>query len=156
LGEPWKSIVLLQWYTGLRPGEACGLKVAQVAGDRIDFGREHKTGWRGELKVIPLGPRGTELVGPWAGAARAAPLDFVFHTLWIVKSEPRPATPGALAHAVERACEAAGVAPWSPNQLRHAYGTRVRRELGLEAAQHALGHSRADVTQVYAEGNLAL
>lgn len=40
---------------------------------------------------------------------------------------------------------------WHPNQLRHAFATRVRREYGLEAAQVLLGHSRADVTQVYAE-----
>ena len=48
------------------------------------------------------------------------------------------------------------VPKWSPNQLRHALATEVRREHGLEAAQVALGHARADVTQVYAERDLAL
>lgn len=43
---------------------------------------------------------------------------------------------------------------WHPNQLRHAHGTRVRRQFGLEAAQVVLGHARADVTQVYAETDL--
>lgn len=42
---------------------------------------------------------------------------------------------------------------WHPNQLRHSYATRVRKQYGLEAAQVLLGHSRADVTQVYAERN---
>jgi len=45
---------------------------------------------------------------------------------------------------------------WSPNQLRHAAGTDVRRHFGLEAAQVYLGHSKADVTQVYAERDLQL
>lgn len=45
---------------------------------------------------------------------------------------------------------------WFPNQLRHSHGTRVRHRFGLEAAQVALGHERADVTQVYAEKNQAL
>jgi integrase len=45
---------------------------------------------------------------------------------------------------------------WHPYQLRHAFATRVRKEHGLEAAQVLLGHSRADVTQVYAERNEAL
>lgn len=45
---------------------------------------------------------------------------------------------------------------WHPNQLRHLFATEVRRAHGLEAAQTLLGHSRADVTQVYAERNLAL
>jgi site-specific recombinase XerC len=35
--------------------------------------------------------------------------------------------------------------------LRHSFATRVRKEYGLEATQVMLGHSRADVTQVYAE-----
>jgi integrase len=43
---------------------------------------------------------------------------------------------------------------WSPNQLRHAAATEVRREFGLEAAQVILGHSQANVTQVYAERDL--
>ena len=44
---------------------------------------------------------------------------------------------------------------WHPNQLRHAQGTRVRRQFGLEAAQVVLGHARADVTQVYAKADVA-
>ena len=44
---------------------------------------------------------------------------------------------------------------WHPNQLRHAAATAVRAKYGLEAAQVVLGHSRADVTQVYAERDLA-
>ncbi|WP_044256593.1 tyrosine-type recombinase/integrase [Rhodopirellula sp. SWK7] len=40
---------------------------------------------------------------------------------------------------------------WAPNQLRHTRGTEVRKRFGLEAAQVILGHSKADVTQIYAE-----
>jgi site-specific recombinase XerC len=42
---------------------------------------------------------------------------------------------------------------WHPNQLRHAFATRVRKQYNLEAAQVLLGHSHADVTQIYAERN---
>ncbi|TWU23838.1 tyrosine-type recombinase/integrase [Bythopirellula polymerisocia] len=45
---------------------------------------------------------------------------------------------------------------WSPNQLRHSAATEVRREFGLEAAQIILGHSQANVTEVYAERDLAV
>jgi integrase len=79
-------------------------------------------------------------------------------------------TVGSYGHAIARAVARANrrrasmagvgnydpVAHWHPNQLRHAHGTEVRRRFGLEAAQVALGHERADVTQVYAEKNLAL
>ncbi|MFO0796360.1 MAG: site-specific integrase [Gemmataceae bacterium] len=73
-------------------------------------------------------------------------------------------------HAVTRAVEMANerrgrlagagnydaVPHWHPNQLRHTHGTVVRHRYGLEGAQVALGHERADVTQVYAERNSAL
>jgi integrase len=45
---------------------------------------------------------------------------------------------------------------WHVNQLRHTFATRVRKAHGLEAAQVLLGHSRADVTQIYAERNTEL
>jgi site-specific recombinase XerD len=45
---------------------------------------------------------------------------------------------------------------WYPNQLRHSAGTEIRKRFGLEAAQVALGHSKADVTQIYAERDLKL
>ncbi len=57
----------------------------------------------------------------------------------------------AYARAITRAAKAAGVAHWTPNQLRHLYATEIRALLGLEAAQLMLGHKRADVTQIYAE-----
>ncbi len=45
---------------------------------------------------------------------------------------------------------------WSPNRLRHTAATEIRRTFGLEAAQVALGHSQADVAQIYAEKDLTL
>jgi integrase len=45
---------------------------------------------------------------------------------------------------------------WHAHQLRHTHATEVRRAFGLEAAQVALGHATANVTQVYAERDLAL
>jgi integrase len=45
---------------------------------------------------------------------------------------------------------------FAPNQLRHLFGTKVRRDFGLDGAQVALGHAHADVTQVYAERDLQL
>jgi integrase len=74
----------------------------------------------------------------------------------------------AICRAIEKANEKiieeagkAGIEPrplphWSPNQLRHSAATEIRRQFGLEAAQVVLGHSRADVTQVYAERDQAL
>jgi integrase len=43
---------------------------------------------------------------------------------------------------------------WKPNQLRHTAGTVIRELYGLEAAQVFLGHTKADVTQIYAERDM--
>ena len=54
-----------------------------------------------------------------------------------------------LAHAIRRACKAAGVSPWSPHMLRHAYLTRVKQALGRDAAVACGGHGSPVVTAVY-------
>jgi integrase len=70
--------------------------------------------------------------------------------------------------AIHRACELAYPVPksmkskeeiaawrsehqWSPNQLRHAFGTEVRKKIGIEAAASLLGHSDISVTMNYAK-----
>ena len=45
---------------------------------------------------------------------------------------------------------------WHPNQLRHSAATAIRKQFGLEGAQIILGHSKADVTQIYAERDTKL
>jgi len=75
-------------------------------------------------------------------------------------------------NAIRRACDRAFPVPdgyngteaadwrkrhrWCPLQLRHSAATTIRKQFGLEAAQVLLGHAKADVTQVYAERDLAL
>jgi integrase len=53
-------------------------------------------------------------------------------------------------------CKAFVIPHWHPHQLRHTHATEVRRRFGLEAAQVALGHSQAQITEVYAERDLTL
>ncbi len=77
--------------------------------------------------------------------------------------------PNTYRKAIHRACDAADLLAhkesevsadkrifprWSPNRLRHTAATEIRKRFGLEAAQVVLGHSAADVTQVYAERDL--
>jgi integrase len=57
----------------------------------------------------------------------------------------------AYRRAITRACQKAGVPVWTPNQLRHARATEIRKHYGLEASQAVLGHRELGVTQVYAE-----
>jgi integrase len=45
---------------------------------------------------------------------------------------------------------------WSPNRLRHTAATEIRHKFGLEAAQVALGHAKANITETYAERDAEL
>ena len=63
----------------------------------------------------------------------------------------------AIDYGLKRAEKAGVQIPhWFPLQLRHTRATEIRRDYGLDAAQVALGHARADVTEIYAEKNLEM
>jgi integrase len=112
-------------------------------------------------------------------AARVVPLHYGNRPGTNRRSKPRRTagdhyTVDSYRRAIHRACDKAFPAPedvapdpaklaawqsehrWSPNRLRHSAGTEIRRRFGLEAAQVVLGHSKADVTQIYAERDYAL
>ena len=45
---------------------------------------------------------------------------------------------------------------WTPHQLRHARGTQIKEEYGMEGAQAALGHASLSATQLYTKRMLDL
>lgn len=48
------------------------------------------------------------------------------------------------------------VPKWHPHQLRHNAATRLRKEIGLDAARAVLGHASTVVTEIYAERDAAV
>lgn len=68
---------------------------------------------------------------------------------------PRKETPEAKADRQTRAAAWREKYCWAPNQLRHSAATAIRKQFGLEGAQVTLGHATANVTEVYAERDLA-
>jgi len=171
--------------TGARPSELCSMRPADI--DRSDAEVweyrpvHHKTSWRGEERVIHIGPKAQAILEPYLERAANA---FCFSPRESEearhkeqrasrksrvqpsqqnrrkKNPKRPAgdhyTRDSYRRAVQRAAEAAGVHKWFPNQLRHSAGTEIRKLFGIEASQTRLGHKSLDVTQVYAERNLKL
>ncbi len=186
-----RVMVELMANTGMRPGEVCGMTLNQIErGSAIWIYRpaRHKTSHLGKGRMIPLGPRGREILSAFLAGQILEPDEPIFSPKrardermaersanrktprWgshlkrndrkrKAKPQREPGThynPMAIAHAVKRACKLAGVEPWNPYRLRHSFASRIRKAHGLEAAQVLLGHSRADVTQVYAERNESL
>lgn len=87
------------------------------------------------------------------------------------KWEPGDAyTVNSYRSAIERACDAAFPPPedcgdvtpwrkahrWTPHQLRHTAGDRLKRAHGWEAARVILGHRDVETTQIYTERDHAL
>jgi integrase len=62
----------------------------------------------------------------------------------------------AAAHKADpKACKKKRLVPrWTPNMLRHAKASEIRKLYGLEGAQVVLGHAHARVSEVYAERDL--
>lgn len=176
------AMVRFQWHTGCRPGEACSIRASEI--DRtgeVWFYKpaSHKLSYRGKARVIAVGKQGQAVLEPYL--EREGYLFSPAHAVELMNAEKRsmrktPVQPSqqnrkkqspkrkpgecydviAYGRAIARACDLAGIKKWAPNQLRHSFATRVRQTLGLEAAQVALGHAQASITQVYAERDTAL
>ena len=173
------ALVQLQLLTGARPGELVRLRAidfdrsAPVWTATIS---EHKTAWRGKIRTLFFGPKAQAIVREFMAdrpvnaflfspkdAERERAATAPTHRRKNQKPNPRKTdrTLGdcydvsTYRKAIARACRKAGVPMWSPHKLRHNAATRVRSEFGLEAAQAIMGHASADVTQIYAEVNMA-
>ena len=153
------GIVLLMWWTGARPGEACRLTGHEIdrsgrlkiqGGDVLAIPgvwsyrpTAHKGSHAGRARIILLGPKAQAVLGKW-------PNGFDPRT---VATNPRATSnysPHSLITAVKRACKKLNVQPWHPHQLRHSAATRFRAFGGKEIAATLLGHAGGTVTDRYA------
>jgi len=181
-----RAMVLLQRFTGARPSEICELQPGDInrTGKVWEYiPRSHKTEHHDKPRVIFVGPKGQEILLPYLlrsldafcfspteaeakrralqHANRKTPLSCGNRPGRNTKKKPkrRPREKYDVVtygRAIRRAAEKAGVASWSPHQLRHAFATEVRKTHGLEAVQCCLGHSKAAITEIYAERDFAL
>ena len=156
------DMIRLQVLTGCRPGEIFSMRPREI--DRSqDVWRyvpgSHKTEHQNRQRVILIGPKAQKILAPYLLR------DVDSHCF--VNAHENPFKRWIYAEAINRACDKAFPAPegtvgealkawrkknrWAPNRLRHTRATDIRKTHGLEAAQVVLGHSRADITQVYAE-----
>lgn len=170
------DMVQIQRLTGMRPAEVCGMRAIDI----MQVGRiwkyqpeTHKTEHHGKSRIIALGPRAQEIVQrrlkPDMSAPLFQPKEAITERRQATKAprrenqKPSPRKTarvvreaydsGSYRNAIHRACRAAGVPEWSPNQLRHTVATKLRATYGPEAAQVILGHANLATTEIYAERN---
>ena len=178
------SMVLLMWHTGMRPGEVVLITWQDIDRSKpvwIYSPNKHKTEYRDIERHIGIGKQAQEVLREWIDRPPDVPIfspaqaEAERHAI-LRANRKTPVQPSQTNRTVAKpakiagdfykassfgkrvgdAAEAAGLPRWSPNRIRHSFATRVRSEIGLHAAQVALGHQHADVTQVYAEKDLEL
>ncbi len=171
LSAPFQAMVRAQWLIACRPGEICrmcgryidqtgrvmlGRRALQLpAGVWVWQPRRYKTQKKVKHLTYLIGPKAQAILQPWL---REDPDEYLFQPIqarqrkrqWI----PPVITGKIYRDTVVRACLAAGVPPWTPNQLRHAALTRYDAAAGIEAASTIVGHATLDATMIYVEKNL--
>jgi len=162
VAKPIWSMVLLQLRAGMRPSEVLNLKPGEVdqTGQVWTYTPfSHKTEHHNKQRVVMLPKTAQAVLLPYLDRDDA---DYCFKP-----SESNVRLNGkrkvgeryrrdSYRTAIQRACVKAGVPKWTPNQLRHNFGTDVRAKHGLDAARVLLGHSSKATTEIYAERDLAM
>jgi integrase len=160
-----RAMVQIQELCGARPDEMCSMRPCDIEQRRAVWvyrPEGHKTKHNGKCRVICLGPRAQRQL---AGLLEATgPKRFIFNpavatqersNVWSQAGDRWTASNygQAVRNAIKAAHKASvEVDDWSPNQLRHSCGTRVRRKFGPDAASAVLGHSTrggARITDTY-------
>ncbi len=161
LSQPVKGIVRLMRLTGARGQEIRLMRACEIRMDNQPWWHEpetHKSAHHGKQRLIALGPMAQSAVreyltgDPAAYLFRPADAGHGYH-----KRKVQPVySKDALNVAVQRACEKAGVRPFTPHQIRHLVATERERRYGWDAARAALGHTSVHATAVYVDEDLPL
>ena len=168
----WRDrfLLVLLWFTGLRIGEALGLRRSDMhlmasaselgcatAGAHLHVvPRENVNGARAKgrrERVVPLAHYAVSYYDFYLDererCARAAGCDFVFVNLF---AEPLggPMRYGRVAELFRSLSRRAGLRrALTPHMLRHAAGSALTAAGGLDVAQEILGHASIISTQIY-------
>lgn len=130
----------LMLLSGARPGELIKLtgellvKNGEVWVAKLS---DHKMIHKGKTRTLMFGPKAQLILTRYL---KPNPSERLF-----------PLSRNAASLTIKNACARLGIPKFTAHWLRHNAASNIRQEFGLDAAQVVLGHSGADVTQVYAE-----
>jgi integrase len=157
-----KAMIQLQLLTGMRPGEVCAMRAGDVVTSKTPWlyrPSHHKTAHHGRTRTIAIGPQAREIIQPFLSRDL---LSHLFTPAEAVQQRRGKPSRGSAGHdfrpcytthsyrrAIKYACEAAKVAEWSPNRLRHAALTRIAEQMSANEAKVIAGHSDVRTTATY-------
>lgn len=154
------AIVKFQLRTGARPGETVLMRTCDVdMSGRIWLYRphRHKLEHKKIPRIVEIGPRGQRILQPFLRPDD--PQAYLFSPRDSETDRDRTPDPRhrdrydihSYRRAIQRVCERIGIPVWFPNQLRHTFGTRSRRDGGIETTRILMGHTSVATTEIYAE-----
>lgn len=153
------AMIEVQRHSGMRPGELVTLRAGMIDRTRepwvCDLSNDgaNKNLHKGKGRVIYFGPRSRGVLAPLLKVV-TKPDEFVFRFKRErkVRLGTRPLSRHEYGRLVALACKRAGVAEWTPNQLRHLRATEIMDvyESSADAAK-VLGNSPEVLSRVYAD-----
>lgn len=141
------TMIEVHWWTGCRPGELVLMAKSNIdrsANPWVYRPPRHKSEHHGRTRTVLIGDMAQSELRTWLPHVAG---DWIFPG----RKPGEPYRCQSYYNAIRRINRAHGITPWHPHQIRHAFGTRIRRDAGLEAAQFLLGHADAKTTEIYAE-----
>ena len=177
-----QAMIHVQWLTGMRPGEVCIIRPIDLDMSGrcwIYVPQSHKTQHLEKCRRVAIGPRAQAILKRFLGRdtttylftpaeaeqqrlatrheGRKTPLKYGNRPGTNRKDtrQLRPCyTTESFRKAIHHACHKAEIPLWNPNQLRHAWATRIEKNEGVEMTSAGLGHSTVDTTELYLERDL--
>jgi site-specific recombinase XerD len=142
-----RAALELLYGCGLRAAEACSLRLADLALDRLEL---RATGKGNVQRIVPVGVQAADVLDRYLREgrpqlARGRPVEAV-----LLSVRGRPLHPSDLRRALDRALRRAGLPHRSPHALRHTFATHLLEGgADLRSIQHLLGHASVGTTQIY-------
>ena len=147
-----RTMLLLHWWSGMRSQDVRQLRPREVdtSGDVWLYRPPlHKNDWRGQGRMVPLGPKCQALLRPLLSGAD--PDAYLFRpTRRRDGHQALCYTVHTYPQAVRRAAERAEIKDFHPYRCRHSAKQRITRAAGLDAARAVLGQRSLESTAGYA------
>jgi len=142
------TLITLMLHTGLRVGEACRLKWADITlGERT--GKLKIWGKRNKYREVPLNATARRALQTYQDSLDGdLPSEYVFTS----QRTGSHLTTRGVRFILDKYAQHAGIDDISPHDLRHRFGYRMAEDVPLHRLAQIMGHDSLDTTMIYIEG----
>jgi integrase len=168
------DMLQIQGLTGMRSGELVIMRPADInrQSEIWEYNPPHKMQYRGQSRTVYFGPQAQAILmkylqGEYCFSPAAAQEQLKKHNhtflgkhytpasyrraIWYALNAEYKARLEEYKNAKEKPKQKPKPLKFTPHQLRHTAGTRIRAEFGLDASKAALGHKSVKANEVYSE-----